>query len=81
MGIVQYSTKDAAGAYRDLRLALEKSLARDRGVGRQRIEVQICPVCGADRVGCGWWAKGTPDAMCLRCREEGYFPGERREGR
>ncbi len=78
MGIVQYSTKDAAGAYRALRQALQRQFGREYHAGGGS-EVQLCQVCLEDRAGQGWAGKpGDPDRMCARCREEGYYPGERR---
>ncbi len=79
MGIIQYSTKDAAGAYRALRQALQGP-TRDWGSSGEAPEPKICQVCQEDRAGQGWEGlAGDPGRMCARCRAEGWFPGERRK--
>ena len=78
MSVVLASSKNAEEAYRALREALLR-LSDRASPGGGEVEARICPVCQENRTGCGWWGDvGTVHRMCMRCRDEGYFPGEHR---
>jgi hypothetical protein len=62
----------------ELRAVLVHGMERERDSGSR---VRICPVCLEDRTSDPWTGSVRyGDAMCKRCRDEGYYPGEHREG-